>query len=209
MFDTMFLCFEKEKMMTELISFMNKYTEGFLESRKNYIECINWLKVELCDSAVVSVEEFDTAIHDAICSDLKYSAYLGFKANLDYFNNPVANNFLKVDFEDYLREGTAHRLPEYEAAYRKIDAFYNQLTPDQKVSTDAITDYESHLETTGPKLAHLWAFKRANEFYYSVIPGYCAPSAFTYAYEHMIAEYMGIKLTDLLDINLGVTSEAS
>ena len=112
MFDTMFLCFEKEKMMIELISFMNKYTEGFLESRKNYIECINWLKVELGDTAVVSVEEFDTAIHDAICSDLKYSAYLGFKANLDYFNNPVANNFLKVDFEDYLREGTAHRLPE-------------------------------------------------------------------------------------------------
>ena len=192
MFNTMFECFKKENMLAELIAFMEKNTEGFIESKKNYKECLAMLQRELGEEATISTTELNKAIHDAICSDLVYSAFLGFKANLDYFNNPAGSNFLKIDPEDYLREGTAHGLPAYEKAYRTIDAFYAQLSPEQKEMTDAITDYESYLETTGPKLAHLWAFKKANEFYYSVIPGYCAPSAFTYAYEHMIAEYMGI-----------------
>lgn len=200
MFNTMFECFKKEIMIFELIAFMEKHTEGFTESRENYIECLNMLRVELDESAAISVDELDEAIHDAIASDLVYSAYLGFKANLDYFENPVANNFLRVDPEIYLREGTAHCLPAYENAYTKINAFYAQLTPEQKSATDPITNYEAHLETTGPKLAHLWAFKKANNFYCSVIPGYSAPTPFTHAYEHMLAKYMGINITDLLEI---------
>lgn len=201
MFESMFTCFKNENMLAELIAFMEKHTEGFIESKKNFNECLAMLQRELGEEVTISTTELNKAIHDALCSDLVYSAFLGFKANLDYFNNPVGNNFLKIDPEDYLREGTAHCLPAYEKAYRIIDAFYAQLSPEQKEMTDAITDYQSHLETTGPKLAHLWAFKKANEFYYSVIPGYCAPSAFTYAYEHMVAEYMGITLTELLELD--------
>lgn len=209
MFETIFTCFKKENMLAELTAFMEKYTEGFVESKKNYTECLAMLQHELGDDAAVSVTALDEAVHDAICSDLVYSAFLGFKANLDYFNNPAGNNFLKIDPEDYLREGTAHRLPAYENAYRIINAFYAQLTPEQKEMTDPITDYESHLETTGPKLAHLWAFKKANEFFYSVVPGYCAPSAFTYVYESMMAKYMGITLNELLEINFESVFESS
>ena len=209
MFNSMFSCFEKDVMMFELIAFMERHTDGFMDARKNYLECLNSLSAVLGDDAAVSTDELNNALHDAICSDLVYAAYLGFKANLDYFNNPAGNNFLKIDPEEYLHEGTAHRMPAYTKAHRIIDAFYEQLTPEQKDMTDAITEYESHLETAGPKLAHLWAFKKANEFYYSVIPGYCAPSSFTYRYERMMAEYMGITLKDLLEFDLESTSEAS
>lgn len=205
MFETMFTCFKKENMMAELIAFMEKHSEGFKETRKNYMECLHLLNKELGEDAAVSTSELNDAIHDAICSDLAYSAYLGFKANLDYFNNPAGNNFLTIDPEDYLREGTAHRLPAYEKAYRVNNAFFEQLTPEQEDMVDAISEYESHLETTGPKLAHLWAFKKANEFYYYVIPGYCAPSAFTYAYERRMTEYMGITLNELLELDFGCT----
>ena len=167
------------------------------------------LRKELGDKATVSVDEFDAALHDAICSDLVYSAYLGFKANLDYYENPLANNFLEVDPEIYLREGTAHRLPAYEKAYAKVDAFYKQLSPELREATDAVTDYESHLETVGPKLAHYWAFKKANSFFPKVIPGYCASIPFTYAYEHMLAKYMGITIIQLNEISIDATSEAS
>lgn len=209
MFNTMFECFKKESMLFELIAFMERNSEGFAESRQNYIECLNMLRKELGDTATVTVDEFDTAIHDAICSDLVYSAYLGFKANLDYFENPLANNFLEVDSEIYLREGTAHRLPAYERAYAKVDAFYAQLSPELKAATDAVTDYESHLETTGPKLAHFWAFKKANSFLPKVIPGYCASMPFTHAYEHTLAKYMGITIIQLNEISIDATSEAS
>ncbi len=209
MFNTMFECFKKETMLFELIAFMERNCEGFAESRSNYNECLNMLRKELGGNASISVDEFDAAIHDAICSDLVYSAYLGIKANLDYFENPIANNFLEVDPEIYLREGTAHRLPAYEKACAKVDAFYKQLSPELREATDAVTDYESHLETVGPKLAHYWAFKKANSFFPKVIPGYCASTPFTYAYEHMFAKYMGISIIQLNEISIDAASEAS
>ena len=209
MFNTMFECFKKETMLFELIAFMERNCEGFAESRSNYSECLNMLRKELGDNATVSVDEFDEAIHDAICSDLVYSAYLGIKANLDYFENPIANNFLDVDPEIYLHEGTAHRLPAYERAYAKVNAFYEQLSPELKEATHAVTDYESHIETVGPKFAHFWAFKKANGFFPKVIPGYCASTPFTYAYEHMFAKYMGISIIQLNEISIDATSEAS
>ena len=209
MFNSMFSCFDRNIMLFELIAFMERNTEGFIESRRNYIECLNMLRNEIGENADISVDEFDTALHDAICSDLIYSAYLGIKANYDYFENPVANNFLEIDPEIYLREGTAHRLPAYEKAYATIDAFYAQLSPEQKEATYAVTDYESHLETVGPKLAHFWAFKKANSFFPKVIPGYCVPIPFTYAYEHTMAKYMGITIVQLNEISLDISSEAS
>ena len=209
MFNTMFECFKKETMLFELIAFMERNCEGFAESRSNYNECLNMLRKELGGNASISVDEFDTAIHDAICSDLVYSAYLGIKANLDYFENPIANNFLEVDPEIYLREGTAHRLPAYERAYAKVNAFYEQLSPELKEATHAVTDYESHIETVGPKYAHFWAFKKANSFFPKVIPGYCASTPFTYAYEHMFAKYMGISIIQLNEISIDATSESS
>ena len=94
MFNTMFECFKKESMLFELIAFMERNSDGFAESRSNYNECLNMLRKELGDNATVSVDEFDAALHDAICSDLVYSAYLGFKANLDYYENPQPKQFL-------------------------------------------------------------------------------------------------------------------
>ena len=209
MFNTMFECFKKENMIYELTSFMERNTDDFVESRKKYNDCLNMLRKELDDEAAISVDEFDAALHDAVCALMIYSAYLGFKANLDYFENPVANNFLNVDPETYLREGTARMLPTYERAYAKVNAFYAQLAPELKAATDAVTDYESHLETVGPKMAHYWAFKKANCYYPHVIPGYDAPMPLTYAYEHMLAKYMGISIVQLNEISFEITSEAS
>ena len=80
MFNAMFECFKKESMLFELIAFMERNSDGFTESRSNYNKCLHMLRKELSDNATVSVDELDAALHDAICSDLVYSAYLGFKA---------------------------------------------------------------------------------------------------------------------------------
>lgn len=186
-------------MVKKLTAFMEKNCEDFPECKKNYMECIETLKAELGVELNPSAEDIALAIEQQIASNLIYSAYLGFKANLDYFRNPIANNFLHVDTETYLRETTAHRLPAYDSAQRVIDCFYKQLTDEQKERTVAISEYVSYLETVGPKLAHYYGFIFANEFLARVEPAYSPDIPLTYAYRRMLQDYLQIKLRDRIE----------
>lgn len=186
-------------MVKKLTAFMEKNCEDFPECKRKYIECVETLKIELGAELNPSVEDMALAIEQQVASDLIYSAYLGFKANLDYFRNPVANNFLNVDMETYLRETTAHRLPAYESAQRVINCFHEQLTDEQKEKTIAIVEYVSYLETVGPKLAHYYGFIFANEFLARVEPAYSPDIPLTYAYRRMLQDYLQIKLMDRIE----------
>lgn len=186
-------------MVKKLTAFMEKNCEDFPVCKKNYMECIETLKAELGAELNPSVEDMALAIEQQVASDLIYSAYLGFKANLDYFRNPVANNFLNVDMETYLRETTAHRLPAYESAQRVIDCFHKQLTDEQKERAIDIVEYVSYLETMGPKLAHYYGFIFANKFLARVEPAYSPDIPLTYAYRRMLQDYLQIKLLDRIE----------
>lgn len=188
-----------ENMTKTLISFMEENCEDFPECKRNFIACIETLKSELGTELDPTVDDLTAAIEKQIASDLIYSAYLGFKANLDYFRNPVANNFLNVDTETYLRETTAHRFPAYDSAQRVIYCFYKQLTDEQKERTVAIDEYMSYLETVGPKLAHYYGFIFANEFLTRVEPAYSPDIPLTYAYRRMLQDYLQIKLVDRIE----------
>ncbi len=189
----------KETMTRTLTAFLERNCEDFPECKKNYMECIEALKKELGTDLAPAVDNLAAAIDQQAASDLIYSAYLGFMANLEYFRNPVANNFLNVDTETYLRENTAHRLPAYDSAQRVIDRFYEQLTDDQKEETTAIYEYVSYLETVGPKLAHYYGFLFGNEFLMRVEPAYAPDIPLTYAYRRMLQDYLGIELVDRID----------
>ena len=190
-------------MVKKLTAFMEKNCEDFPECKRKYIECVETLKIELGAELNPSVEDMALAIEQQVASDLIYSAYLGFKANLDYFRNPVANNFMNVDTETYLRETTAHRLPAYESAQRVIDCFHEQLTDEQKERAIAIVEYVSYLETVGPKLAHYYGFIFANEFLAKVEPAYSPDIPLTYAYRRMLQDYLQIKLVDYVGFTAG------
>lgn len=193
-----------ENMVRTLTVFMEKNCEDFPECKKNYIECIETLRAELGTELDPTVDDLTAAIEKQIASDLIYSAYLGFQANLDYFRNPVANNFLNVDMETYLRETTAHHLPAYSSAQRVVDGFYKQLTDEQKEGTIAIDEYVSYLETVGPKLAHYYGFIFANEFLMSIEPAYSPDIPLTYAYHRMLQDYLQIKLMDRIEFTENV-----
>lgn len=196
-----------ENVVRTLTAFMEKNCEDFPECKKNYIECIETLQAELGTELNPAVADMTAAIEQQIASDLIYSAYLGFKANLDYFRNPVANNFLNVDMETYLRETTAHRLPAHSSAQRVIDCFYKQFTDEQKERTIAIDEYVSYLETVGPKLAHYYGFIFANEFLMSVEPAYSPDIPLTYSYRRMLQDYLDIKLMDRIDFGVNELPE--
>lgn len=169
------------------VQWMAKEDEDFAVDYQRYTDAMNVLQKELGD---LVKEEID-AIEQQCASDLLFSGFLGLKANLDNFIDPMARNFLDVDFEVYLREETAHRLPEYERAQKIRDRFYSQLTSVQKETYADVITYTSHLETVGPKLAHYFGYLLGNELLPRVVPGYHSDMVLTIKYNSMLEDYFG------------------
>ena len=177
-----------------LIAIMAENFEDFAEDQKRYLETMQALEKKLGNNTSPSVKDEINAIEQQIASDLLFSGLLGIKANLDNFINPIARNFLDVDSETYLREETAHRLPEHKIAQQVRDSFYSLLSPDGKDQYEAVITYVSQLETVGPKLAHYYGYLFGNEFLYRVVPGYHPDAVQTLQYRSMLEEFLGKKL---------------
>ena len=171
---------------------MVEESEDFAADHQRYTYAMDVLRKELGD---LVKEEID-AIEQQCASDLLFSGFLGIKANLDHFIDPVARSFLDVDFEVYLREETAHRLPEYERAQKARDRFYSRLTPAQKETYDDVITYTSHLKTVGPKLAHYFGYMLGNQLLPRVIPGYHADPVLTLRYTAMLEDYLGSRFIE-------------
>ena len=172
------------------IQWLKEESEEFSADHQRYIAAMKALREELGDTVTDEIN----AIEQQCASDLLFSGFLGLKANLDHFMDPVARNFLDVDFDVYLREETAHRLPEYERAEKSRDRFYSLLSPvQQKIYEDVIT-YTSYLETVGPKLAHYYGYLLGNELLPRIVPGYHKDSILTARYTTMLENYFGIRL---------------
>lgn len=169
------------------VQWMIAESDDFAADHQRYTDAINALRKELGDAVTDEVN----AIEQQCASDLLFAFCLGLKANLDNFIDPVARNFLNVDFAVYLREETAHRLPQYERAQKVREQFYSRLTAAQKKTYEDIITYTSHLETVGPKLAHYYGYLLGNEFLPQVVPGYHTDSVLTIKYNTMLEDYFG------------------
>lgn len=176
------------------VQWMTEESEDFAADYQHYVAAIDALRKELGDAVT---DEID-AIERQCASDLLFSGLLGLKANLDNYIDPVARNFLDVDFEVYLREETAHRLPEYERAQKTRDRFYALLSPAQKEIYEDVITYTSHLETVGPKLAHYYGYILGNELLPRVVPGYHMDSVLTMHYTTMLKDYLGISFIETI-----------
>lgn len=170
-----------------LVKVMVEKFEDFSADRQQYIAAMDMLRKELGDAATDEMN----AIERQSASDLLFSGLLGLKANLDNFIDPVARSFLDVDPEVYLREETAHRLPEYERAQEVRNRFYASLSPLQQRTYENVITYTSHLETVGPKLAHYYGYLLGNELLPRVVPGYHSDMVQTSQYTAMLTKYFG------------------
>lgn len=169
------------------IAALSESLEDFSQVQRQYAEAMEALQTALGDS--LSVQEERDAIESQTASGLLFSAYLGLKANLDNFINPMGRCFLEVDSDVYLRENLACRLPEYERAQAARNRFYARLSPAQREIYEGVVAYTSYLETVGPKLAHHFGYMLGNELLPRVIPGYVADPVQTARYKTMIRGY--------------------
>lgn len=173
-----------------LIEMMQKI-EDFSDARQQCENALTVLRAELRDDTTPSVGDVMKAIRQQTVSNLLFSGFLGIKANLDNFINPIARNFMDVDPETYLREDIAQRLPDYEQASRVLTQFRDLLSFDQQAMYEDITSYSSILETVVPKLAHYCGYLLGNELLPRVILGYLPDMALTAQYRMMMRDYFG------------------
>ena len=171
-----------------LIHFMTEEFADFAAIRKRYEHAMDILRTKLGGKIVTDTTE---AIRQPTVSTLLFCGCLGIKANLDNFLNPLARNFLDVDSEIYLREETAHRLPEYMHAQVILEQFYALVSPSYQAQYEDVVAYTSYLETVAPKLAHYYGYLLGNDLLPRIIPGYHTDAVLNARYRMMLRVYFG------------------
>lgn len=172
-----------------LVDQLLEHVDGFREDHCRYLSAVNQLKAERGDA----VDDAVTAIRRRTASVLSFAGALGLKMNWDHFTNPMAPNctWPQVDYKDYLREDLARSLPDYLLADAVLSNFYHSLTTQQRETYAAITEYEDHLLTAGPKLAHYYGYLLGNSLLNYLVPGYRPDAALTMKYNAMLSDYFG------------------
>lgn len=183
-----------KEIVESLVNVMVANFEDFAVEHTCFRETIALLESQLKESTSPSVSEMLEAIYQQIGSRLVFSYYLGLKANLDHYNDPISRTFIDVDPEAYLRENIARRLPDYQSAQSVRKKFYTALTPAQQEMYEDISSYISYLETIGPKLAHYYGYIQGNKLFPCVIPGYVEDRQLTLRYSLLLEDYFAIKI---------------
>ena len=186
--------FAESSLVEPLIEMMTETMDEFAEDRKKYQEAIALLADNLEPNMTPTVREVEESINKQTAALIMFSGLLGLKANLDHYSNPIARTFLEVDYDAYLREDMARRLPDYVIAQEMGKRFYEQLSPAQQDQFEAIAEYVNHLETVVPKIAHYYGFLLGNELFAKVIPGYYSDTKLTMQYTKETMDYLGIDI---------------
>ena len=163
----------------DLRKILREKDREFLPVEAKFQEAVRDLTARIGRNAT---KELVAAWDRQICSDLIYAGFLGFQANLRNFHNPVASQFTRLDYETFLREHIMQTLPYRTAAEDTERAFLQAHKETLSEYEEGILDYYVHLEITGPKLAHFWGYRFANQFLPWVEPGYVSDGAQTSLY---------------------------
>ena len=181
-------CLTSVTMVDDLRQVLREKDPEFLPAEEKFQEVVAHLTEKL---GIEEVECYVTAMDRQICSDLVYAGYLGFQANLQNFHNPGASQFTRLDYETFLQEHIMQSLPYRTAAEDTERAFLQAHKEILSEYEENILDYYVHLEITGPKLAHFWGYRFANQFLPWVEPGYVSDGAQTSLYALVLNRDLG------------------
>ena len=184
-------CLTSITMVDDLRQVLREKDPEFLPAEEKFLEVIVHLTEKL---GIEEVESYVTAMDRQICSDLVYAGYLGFQANLQNFHNPVASQFTRLDYETFLREHIMQTMPYRNEAEATATAIQEAYAEEMNEYEDAIRSYYVYLEVTGPKLAHFWGYRFANQFLPWVEPGYVSDGAQTSMYALELHRDLGFRV---------------
>ena len=170
-----------------MIEKLLEWSEEFREDHEKYVVALEQLRKEYGDC----VDAIHAAVLRECASDLAFAGMLGLKMNIDHYMNAMSPNctWEQVDYNDYLREDIARNLPEHQEAETIIEDFWRKLPKEKQKLYSAIWEYQSHLVTVGPKLAHYYGFLVGNEILWRLIPGYAPDFMLTTRYTDMVEKF--------------------
>lgn len=148
--------------------------------------------LQMLAHAIPAAEEYIQALRQELASDLRCALWLGFRWNLECFNNPVNKLLLNADFEELCQEGRMHTLPDAQNALQKTQAFVRSIPEDQRELLDPISDHISYLTTWGYKLAFYEGFCLADNLLPHLVPAYVPDTMLSMRLEQKLWDSLGV-----------------
>ena len=180
-----------KSVIADLADLLRTNDTDFAESEKNYYAAVEKLRAALPAEQTPTLDEYLSACETDVISVVAYAGYLGFRVNLENFHHPIGIDFVRLDTIDYLKD---HLFGHFPINYRNSqvrEAFYKSLPEGFQSLENDIQDYFTHLECSGPKLAHYAGYIIANNILPWVEPGYREDYCQTLAFTAETEKYMG------------------
>ena len=180
-----------KSVIVDLADLLRANDTDFAESEKGYYAAVEKLRAALPAEQAPTLDEYLSACETDVISVVAYAGYLGFRVNLENFHHPIGIDFVRLDTIDYLKD---HLFGHFPINYRNSqvrEAFYKSLPEGLQGLEDSIQDYFTHLECSGPKLAHYAGYIIANNILPWVEPGYREDYCQTLAFTAETEKYMG------------------
>ena len=180
-----------KSVIADLADLLRANDADFAESEKGYYAAVEKLRAALPAEQTPTLDEYLSACETDVISVVAYAGYLGFRVNLENFHHPIGIDFVRLDTIDYLKD---HLFGHFPINYRNSqvrEAFYKSLPEGFQSLEDDIQDYFTHLECSGPKLAHYAGYIIANNILPWVEPGYREDFCQTLAFTAETEKYMG------------------
>ena len=180
-----------KSVIADLADLLRANDTDFAESEKNYYAAVEKLRAALPAEQTPTLDAYLSACETDVISVVAYAGYLGFRVNLENFHHPIGIDFVRLDTIDYLKD---HLFGHFPINYRNSqvrEAFYKSLPEGFQSLENDIQDYFTHLECSGPKLAHYAGYIIANNILPWVEPGYREDYCQTLAFTAETEKYMG------------------
>ncbi len=179
-----------EEIIPALTNLLRDHDETFRPLEIRYLKNSELLR-KRCNAIGPSFPAFIEAEERIVQLNFLYAAYLGFHANLENFHSPTGNQFLSLDYTEFLKEHLMGHSDATKNAERIKELFRCSLPVEYEQCYEEINEYFIALDVVGPKLAHYWGYQFANRLLPIVEPGYYPDLSQTIQYGAMLEKYLG------------------
>ena len=178
--------------ISDLADLLRANDEEIAEREKNYLAAVEILRKELPSGSSPTLDDYLAACESDVTSAVAYAGYLGFRLNLENFHHPIGIDFVRLDTIDYLKGHLFGHFPVNYCNAQVREAFNKILPSAYERLQDDIQDYFTHMECTGPKLAHYAGYIIGNHILPWVEPGYREDYCQTMAFAAETEKYTGM-----------------
>ena len=185
--------FTSRTILTTMADIFRQNNRDFFDDEVCMLTAVATLKKELPSDFSPSVDAYIQAHETDVLAQIVYAGYNGFQINSDNFHAPFGIDFTRWEFFDIAKEHIIGHFPVNYEANAVIEAFFKALPEELREYETHISEYFTHFECAGPKLAHYAGYMLGNELLPWLVPGYRMDPVQTMKYESEMEKYCGYK----------------